>query len=194
MPRLCLVAAGVEFEDERISFEIVDGSFKIDPMWGEKLKAEQPYGQVPVLTVDGQKIAQSGAICRFIGRNYGMDGENAIQSAMIDAAFETITDCRKAFYAAKDDAEKKANFFNKTLVDTFAGLEKNVAGATFFQGSKMSYADVAFYYLVCYVSEGDKVATEKALVNSPKLNKIYETIAGDSKITAYVAQRKPTPF
>lgn len=55
--RLALLLAGVEFEDCRIKF----------PEWGD-LKASTPYGQLPVMEVDGGEMkAQSGAMLRYCG-------------------------------------------------------------------------------------------------------------------------------
>lgn len=54
--RLALCMNNIQFVDERIQFED----------W-EKLKPNFPYGQVPVLSVNGRQMAQSGAMLRWIG-------------------------------------------------------------------------------------------------------------------------------
>lgn len=59
--RVALKAAGVEFEDQRVSF----------PEFGA-LKPTLPAGQLPVLEVDGTMYTQSGAILRWAGKKTGL--------------------------------------------------------------------------------------------------------------------------
>jgi len=54
--RLAFVLGGIEFEDHRVN----------GPEWGE-LKPTTPYGQLPLLEVDGKVIAQSEAMMRYAG-------------------------------------------------------------------------------------------------------------------------------
>src|SRR5262245_47999510 len=69
---------------------------------------ETPYGQLPVLSVDGVDIAQSFAIARFLARRYGemtvfvfetyaiysgLAGKDDIESAKLDS----IADSQKDF-------------------------------------------------------------------------------------------------
>uniref|UniRef100_A0A7S1IXQ5 Glutathione transferase n=1 Tax=Eutreptiella gymnastica TaxID=73025 RepID=A0A7S1IXQ5_9EUGL len=58
--RLALVLSGTPFEDDRLSFQD----------WGAR-KPETPYGQLPVMTVDGEEMAQSPAMLRWVGRTCG---------------------------------------------------------------------------------------------------------------------------
>jgi len=55
--RLAFTLGGVEFEDERIQFA----------QW-QALKATTPYGQLPVMVMDGKTFTQSDAMMRFAGR------------------------------------------------------------------------------------------------------------------------------
>lgn len=82
--RLLFNYAGVPFEDVRITPE----------QWKE-LKGKTPFGQVPVLDVDGQKIAQSAAIYRYLGRQFNLTPKSAVEDAMVDAVY----DAHKDFHA-----------------------------------------------------------------------------------------------
>lgn len=53
-----------------------------------------PYGQVPVLEIDGKKMHQSNAICRYFAKQCGLAGKNDMEAYEIDAAVETIHDLR----------------------------------------------------------------------------------------------------
>lgn len=52
--RNAFILGGIPFEDERIQFS----------QWAE-LKPKTPYGQLPVMTVDGKQMTQSDAMLRF---------------------------------------------------------------------------------------------------------------------------------
>lgn len=78
--------AGVEFEDVR---------YEIDDWIKEEntLKNEMPFGQMPVLEVDGEKIPQSVAIARFVANQLGFAGQTPVEKAWADA----FTDLYKDF-------------------------------------------------------------------------------------------------
>ncbi|VDO96002.1 unnamed protein product [Heligmosomoides polygyrus] len=65
------------------------------------LKATFPFGQVPVLEVDGQQLAQSQAICRYLAKTFGFAGATPFESALIDSLADAYTDYRaemKTYY------------------------------------------------------------------------------------------------
>ncbi len=51
-----------------------------------------PFGLLPTLEVDGQLIAESNAICRFIAKKVGLYGEDAIEQAHIDMVIDNMAD------------------------------------------------------------------------------------------------------
>ncbi|XP_011702074.1 PREDICTED: glutathione S-transferase-like [Wasmannia auropunctata] len=79
--------ADIEFEDER--FDRKD--------W-PKLKDTMPFGKVPVMIVDGKKIDQSVAICRYLAKQCGLAGKNDWESLEIDSIVDTIHDLRASEY------------------------------------------------------------------------------------------------
>lgn len=51
-----------------------------------------PFGQVPVLEVDGKLLAQSHSIARFLARNYGLAGQNEWEQSLADMYVDCIYD------------------------------------------------------------------------------------------------------
>uniref|UniRef100_A0A8R1IW93 GST N-terminal domain-containing protein n=1 Tax=Caenorhabditis japonica TaxID=281687 RepID=A0A8R1IW93_CAEJA len=61
-------------EPIRIIFALFDVSYedhRVTPEQWDKLKNDTPYGQLPVLKVDGLEIGQSSAIGRYLARKFG---------------------------------------------------------------------------------------------------------------------------
>ena len=53
-----------------------------------------PFGQMPVLEIDGEKIAQSSAICRYLAKLVGLGSDNEFESMQIDSVVESFNDLR----------------------------------------------------------------------------------------------------
>ncbi|GMT12103.1 hypothetical protein PFISCL1PPCAC_3408 [Pristionchus fissidentatus] len=66
--------AGVSFEDRRVPRE----------EWAA-IKDSTPFGQMPVLEVDGKPLGQSYAINRYLANQFGFAGETAFDRAWVDA-------------------------------------------------------------------------------------------------------------
>lgn len=55
-----------------------------------------PFGQVPVLEVDGKKIGQSVAISRFAGKLAKLAGDNDVEDLEIDSVVDSFSDVQKS--------------------------------------------------------------------------------------------------
>jgi len=53
-----------------------------------------PFGKTPVLEVDGKQIHQSAAICRYLAKQFGLNGSSDWEALEIDAIVDTFTDFR----------------------------------------------------------------------------------------------------
>merc|ERR1711862_373647 len=73
--RLLLAYGGLEYEDCRLvpGFE--------DPKPWMALKPKTPYGGLPLLEWNGETIAQSLTITRFVAREVGLAGRNSLECA-----------------------------------------------------------------------------------------------------------------
>ena len=79
--RLALSMGGIAFEDDRVPFAD----------W-ERRKEDTPFGALPVLEVDGQTIAQSNAINRYVGKLVDLYPSDPWQAALCDEAMEAMED------------------------------------------------------------------------------------------------------
>ena len=53
---------------------------------------DMPGGQLPVLEIDGEKIAQSITIARFLANKFNLTGKTEIEKAKADMILDCIQD------------------------------------------------------------------------------------------------------
>eukprot|EP00586_Coscinodiscus_wailesii_P022776 CAMPEP_0172496304 /NCGR_PEP_ID=MMETSP1066-20121228/84979_1 /TAXON_ID=671091 /ORGANISM="Coscinodiscus wailesii, Strain CCMP2513" /LENGTH=224 /DNA_ID=CAMNT_0013268527 /DNA_START=43 /DNA_END=717 /DNA_ORIENTATION=+ len=83
--RLALILSGLEFEDDRVVFKD----------WSA-LKPTLPYGQLPIMTIDGSEMkTQSGAMLRWAGSQGKLYPSNKLYD--IEEAIGLIGDAQKSW-------------------------------------------------------------------------------------------------
>jgi glutathione S-transferase len=58
----------------------------------QRLKPDTPFGALPVLEADGQTLAQSNAINRYVGKLTDLYPKDAWQAALCDEVMEAVED------------------------------------------------------------------------------------------------------
>ncbi|XP_062612165.1 glutathione S-transferase 1-like [Saccostrea cucullata] len=181
--RLALTVAGQEFEDKRVTRE----------EWLE-VKHTIPQKQLPCLEVDGQFISQSGAILRYIGRAFGLYGENNEENTRIDVILGATEDFLKhviAVYYEKDEtrkAELKKDLEENKLPEFFDLLEEILkehnGGDGFLVGNKLSIADLMIFDTTDQVA--GYVTTPPF---PPKLGALIEKVKNNPRIKEYISKQ-----
>ena len=72
------------------------------------LKRETPWGQVPVLEVDGKMLAQSRTIMAYVGRVTGLHPEDPFAAAKVDEFCDTVEECVAVCLAASFGKDVRA--------------------------------------------------------------------------------------
>jgi len=68
-----------------------------------------PFGQVPILEVDGQVLTQSITIARYLARQHGLAGKDGWENAQADMYVDCYADLAngmKPFLFEKDEEKK----------------------------------------------------------------------------------------
>lgn len=182
--RLALHAAGVAFEDRRITRED----------WA-KLKPTTPFGSVPMLESPGKPtLAQSNAILAYIGRSYGLHPTDAWEAALHEAVMASVEELRVATGPSgrlTDPAAKRAarEALASSEIPTWgANVERYIKGP-FLAGEKMCVADIKVYQMVKSFKTGvlDHIPPT-VLGGFPKLEGLYAAVAAHPKVLEWQAQ------
>ncbi|CAH1400887.1 unnamed protein product [Nezara viridula] len=147
--RWLLSILGDEFEDRRLSRE----------EW-PSIKPTTPFGKVPTLEFEGQVVAQSTAICRYLGRKAMLAGDDDLEALQIDMVVDVIHDIRQALSGARYETNeevkvKKLEELNKeTLPFYFEKLDERVEKNNgYLANGKLSWGDVFFVALMGRIKE-----------------------------------------
>ena len=157
----------------------------------DKLSGALPFGQVPVLIVDGQVLSQSRAINRFIARRLGLFGKNDVQAALIDSVGEAFNDMADEYNKAKSAGEGPLKeFFGAALSARFAALERFAVAHGengHFVGNDFSLADIQLFHRL---ESQSKAPIEKC----PRVNAIRTTVAEHKNIQRWIKERPVTDY
>ena len=169
-----------------------------------KASGVSPFGQAPVLEVDGKPIAQTGAIARYCGKlsgHYPKDDDFA--AAKIDEILDTATDMTTTMGTTMrmEDPEEKKTARAKLVADDgkmtmyFAALDKMLKdnGSTgFFVGKTMTVADIAMWRLLGWFKGGVLDGLPTDLIDKyANLSKFWNDMDANADIRAYMDSKYP---
>ncbi|CAG9761714.1 unnamed protein product [Ceutorhynchus assimilis] len=170
------------YEDNRIAFQD----------W-QALKPNTPYGQLPILEVDGKVVPQSTAIGRYLAKQFGLLGKNDWEALEADVLIDTMADLKKhvtpIFYAQSEEKklELKKELLEKHLPFYLEKFEKIAASnpAGFLVGSEVTWGDL-------FLGENLTALEERfpgSLKPFPALNAFVNKINGLPEIKAWLEKR-----
>ncbi|KAK6645663.1 hypothetical protein RUM43_001943 [Polyplax serrata] len=96
--RYLFAYGNIPFEDCRLEYE----------EW-KQYKSSAPFGQVPILEINGKAYNQTSAICRYLAKQMGLMGQTDLDCLEIDGIVDTITDYRlnyAAYFKLQTDEER----------------------------------------------------------------------------------------
>jgi glutathione S-transferase len=191
--RIALFIGGVEFEDHR-------------PSWEEflELKAagELPFGQLPILKVDGEIIAQTAGIARFCGKLAGLyPAEDHLAGAKIDQVLDAATEITGVVGPSmrENDPEKKAalraRLAAKTLPRWLGFLEVLLEAnrdSDFFVGESLTIADLAIWRMMGWLTGGILEGLPRDLMEPfPCLSHHFAVVDGEPMVREWMDAHYP---
>jgi len=185
--RIALHAAGIDFEDNRLTF----------PEFG-RMRRETPFNALPVLEIDGVALTQSNAICRYIGKMAGLYPADPIQALYCDEALDAVEDLSHHIGQTFGLEGEELRAAREKLVDgwltTFlkglgALLERG--GGQYFAGDTLTIADLKVLMQTRWLRSGalDHVPGDLVDRIAPNLLEHQARIEADPVVTAWYAFR-----
>ena len=185
--RLALHIGGVDFEDRRPSRE----AFR-----AMKAAGQLPYGQLPVLEVDGVIIAQSAAIARYCGKLSGLyPMSDHVAAARVDELLDAANEVtlKVSPTMREQDPTRRAAMRTELATETFPAWFEQVEGRVddgeFLVGDALTIADLALWRLLAWLTGGflDGIPTD-LLDRHPRLSRHVATIAARGDVTAWMTR------
>jgi len=185
--RIAFHAAGVDFEDVRISFaEFME------------TRESMRLNCVPVLDIDGIEVTQSNAMCRYAGKMAGLYPEDDLQALYCDEAMGAIEDLLHQMvhtFGLEGDELKAAR---EKLVDGWLtvflkGLDEMLErGGEYFADNRLTVADLKVFGITRWLMSGqlDHVPTDIVDRVAPSLVEHEKRVTQSSVVSAYYDSRE----
>ncbi|KAK8791128.1 hypothetical protein WA158_005759 [Blastocystis sp. Blastoise] len=152
-----------------------------------------PFGQCPLLHIDGMDLVQSLAILRYIGRKHNIQGKTLQDIAFGDMLIDSFVDMQNAFYDVKfgDNTPENRQKFIETkynvFMPAFSKLFEKYPGK-FFLGDEPTIVDCVAYTVFCIMKMHYPDATkydnlEQFMIDFAEIKPIKEYIASDRRPT-----------
>eukprot|EP00731_Ephydatia_muelleri_P016491 Em0009g915a len=184
--RLIFAQAGVQYTDERLTFQD----------WPARAP-HTPFGTLPVLEVDGKQLGGSLVIARYVAEKNGLGGANDFENALIASALDAITDLVNKItpLVFEKDEAKKAELRKELEGEahfTLSHLEKFVSANKdgWLVGPKVTYGDLAVFNFVGNVTAFWPTALDKY----PSLSQLHKRVEELPKIAKWLKDRPASFF
>ena len=188
--RIALHAAGIAFEDDRISFQQF-----------QDRRSSLPFSCIPVLEIDGRPVTQSNAIGRYVGKLGGLYPEDALQALYCDEVLGTLEDLTNRVvrtFGLEGEALERAR---KELTDGWLSLYLRGlgelltrGGGEYFASGQMTVADLRAFAQIRALRSGvlDHIPEDVVDTVAPGLVSLQERVADDPRVVAWYESRKAT--
>lgn len=186
--RIAFHAAGIKFEDHRLSF----------PEFG-KMRKTTRFNSVPVLEIDGTAVTQSNAMCRYVGKMAGLYPKDDLQALYCDEALDAVEDLMHYIVPSMGLQGEEMKAARKKLVDGWLsvylrGLGELLTrgGGDYFADNRLTVADLKVFVQARSLLAGtlDHVPTDIVQRLAPGLVAHKERVENDPLVVAYYASRK----
>jgi glutathione S-transferase len=186
--RIALHAAGIPFEDRRLSF----------PEFGETRQSLR-FTCVPTLEIDGEEVTQSNALTRFAGKLAGLYPEDALQALYCDEAMSAVEDAivqigRTMRMQGDEQRQAREQLVAGWLPIYLKGLAGLLArgGGQYFADQRLTVADLTVAGLAGWIGHGvlDHIPADLVQNVAPTLAEHAGRIFQEPVVTAWYASRK----
>jgi glutathione S-transferase len=183
--RIAFHAAGIEFEDERITFdEFV------------KCRDGMRFRCAPTLVIDGVEVTQSNSMLRYVGKKAGLYPDDDLQALYCDEAMAAVEDLLHQVvhtFGMEGDELKAARekLVDGWLTTYIKGLGELLqrGGGEYFADNRLTVADLKVFVQVRSLRAGtlDHVPADLVDKLAPGLAEHEARIAGEAIVKAYYA-------
>jgi len=186
--RLAMAIGGVPFEDDRVKFAD----------W-ESRKPGTPFGALPVLELDGQAVAQSNGINRYVGKLAGLYPSDAWQAALCDEAMDAVEEISTRVWSTMPlpAAEKKAqreSLAAGPLSYSLDRLQRRLVaqGGHYFADGRLTVADLKVFVWIRHLRSGqlDHIPIDLPERVAPLLVEHHDRVKEHPAVKAHYAKRK----
>lgn len=184
--RLALALGGIAFEDHRFTF----------PEF-EEVRKTAPFGQVPVMHVDGVLVTQSDAMLRYAGKLAGLYPTDAYQALLCDEVAYVVEEAGVKLgptFRMTGDEQKAARLalVNSSMPVYLAWLQSQLQahGGQYFADNRLTVADLKVFVDVRGLNSGrlDHVPSDLVEKVAPALNAHMQRIAQTPAVAQYYAK------
>ena len=184
--RLAFAVGGIAFEDHRFTF----------PEFAEVRKTA-PFGQAPVMEVDGVMVTQCDAMLRYAGKLGGLYPTDAYQALLCDEVSYVVEEAAVKMgptFRMTGDEQKAARLalVNGSMPVYLAWLQKQLLahGGEYFADNRLTVADLKVFVDVRTLNSGrfDHVPTDLVATVAPALNAHAKRVAEHPAVAAYYAK------
>jgi len=183
--KMMLSAARVPYEEQWVMK---------DERWKERRTGgEFPFDQLPVVDFGGKRLAQSGAINRYVAHLTGFMPEDPWAAAVAGQVFDATQELEGAMplvnlLTGDKHAEYRAKYMKRLprRLDNFA---RALGPSEYVVGGKLSYADFALHFVL----DLTRLVEPTALDRHKELEAFVERVENSSDGVKEYLSKRPTP-